>query len=73
MAKESSFRVCIALLLFVQALCWSLTLLDLLSPGKLRIVLHTATETLAPLLSALSAVSGPSAVSLSYRSIMELV
>lgn len=31
---SNSFRLCIALLLAVQALCWILTLLDLFSPGK---------------------------------------
>ncbi|EUC35133.1 hypothetical protein COCCADRAFT_91715 [Bipolaris zeicola 26-R-13] len=34
MGKDSSFRICIAFLLIVQLACWSLTLLDLLHPGK---------------------------------------
>ena len=47
MAKESSFRFCIAALLVVQIACWALTLLDLYSPGKPRVLLRTALDVVA--------------------------
>ncbi|KAI8937129.1 hypothetical protein NX059_006343 [Plenodomus lindquistii] len=58
MAKDSSFRILIALLLTIQILCWTLTLLDLFNPNKLRIIQSTAADAMrattrifAPLLS----------------------
>jgi len=47
MLRESSFRLFIALLLAIQTLCWSLTLLDLLSPGKPLSLLRTANDLLS--------------------------
>jgi hypothetical protein len=44
MPKDSSFRVCIALLLVVQAICWTFTLVDLFSPGKPRLLLRTSMD-----------------------------
>ncbi|KAL6169605.1 hypothetical protein ACJQWK_04617 [Exserohilum turcicum] len=44
MGKESSFRICIAFLLIVQIACWSLTLLDLLHPGKPHAVIRTTMD-----------------------------
>jgi hypothetical protein len=34
MQKDYPFRVCVGILLVVQAMCWFLTLLDLFNPGK---------------------------------------
>jgi hypothetical protein len=44
MAKESSFRLCIAFLLIVQIACWALTLLDLLHPGKPHAIIRTTMD-----------------------------
>jgi DMSO reductase anchor subunit len=47
MPKDSSFRVCIALLLVIQAICWAFTLVDLWNPGKPRLLLRTSMEVVA--------------------------
>ena len=44
MAKTDVFRVCIAILLFIQLTCWALTLLDLLSPGRPIVLLRTSVD-----------------------------
>ncbi|USP73926.1 hypothetical protein yc1106_01200 [Curvularia clavata] len=44
MGKDSSFRICIAFLLIVQIACWSLTLLDLLHPGKPHAIMRTTVD-----------------------------
>lgn len=44
MGKDSSFRICIAFLLIVQIACWSLTLLDLLHPGKPNAIVRTTVD-----------------------------
>ncbi|KZM26986.1 uncharacterized protein EKO05_0004961 [Ascochyta rabiei] len=44
MAKTDAFRICIAILLFIQFTCWALTLLDLLSPGRPTMLLRTSTH-----------------------------
>jgi len=67
MAKPSSFRLLITLLLAIQALCWTLTLLNLLDPARLRLVLRATTDLLAPVL------ARPSAVLLSYRQFCDLI
>jgi hypothetical protein len=47
MAKESSFRLCIAFLLIVQIACWALTLLDLMHPGRPQLLLRTTMDTMS--------------------------
>jgi hypothetical protein len=47
MAKESSFRLCIAFLLIVQIACWALTLLDLMHPGRPQMLLRTTMDTMS--------------------------
>ncbi|KAF9696952.1 hypothetical protein EKO04_004766 [Ascochyta lentis] len=42
MAKTDAFRICIAILLFIQLTCWALTLLDLLSPGRPIALMRTS-------------------------------
>jgi hypothetical protein len=49
MAKESSFRVCIAALLIIQIACWMLALVDLFVPGKPRIILRTTMDVVSQL------------------------
>lgn len=44
MAKDSAFRICIAILLLIQLTCWALTLLDLLSPGRPTALLRTSVD-----------------------------
>jgi hypothetical protein len=51
MPKDSTFHTCIAALLLIQTLCWALTLLDLLSPGKPLALLRTWTDVMSQLLS----------------------
>lgn len=51
MAKDSSFRLCIAALLVVQIACWALTLLDLYQPGQPRVLLRTALDVVAQMFS----------------------
>ncbi|KAH7345929.1 hypothetical protein BKA66DRAFT_433801 [Pyrenochaeta sp. MPI-SDFR-AT-0127] len=67
MGKESSFRICIAVLLAIQAACWALTLLDLFSPGKSRALLRTVFDMVSRVTSRRS--SGV----LSYRDIRGLI
>ncbi|KAF2006839.1 hypothetical protein P154DRAFT_480589 [Amniculicola lignicola CBS 123094] len=45
-AKEASFRICIAVLLAVQAACWILMLLDLYQPGKPLLLFRNSTSIL---------------------------
>jgi hypothetical protein len=47
MGKETSFRLCIAFLLIVQIACWTLTLLDLVDPGKPQLLLRTTMDTIS--------------------------
>ncbi|KAF1842102.1 uncharacterized protein K460DRAFT_178894 [Cucurbitaria berberidis CBS 394.84] len=66
---SSSFRICIAILLAVQAACWALTVLDLLSPGKPSMLLQMATNLVSQIDSRRL---GGSAL-LSYRDIRSLI
>ncbi|KAF2795928.1 hypothetical protein K505DRAFT_323712 [Melanomma pulvis-pyrius CBS 109.77] len=50
-SSSSSFRLCIALLLSIQALCWLLTLLDLFVPGKPLSIFRHSTDILSQLFS----------------------
>ncbi|KAH9871774.1 hypothetical protein J1614_006030 [Plenodomus biglobosus] len=50
MAKDSSFRLILSLLLTIQILCWTLTLLDLFNPGKLHTLQRTTSDIFTPLL-----------------------
>lgn len=47
MAKTDAFRICIAILLFVQLTCWTLTLLDLVSPGRPIVLLRASADIIA--------------------------
>jgi len=67
MAKETSFRVCIAFLLIVQIACWTLTLLDLLHPGKPHAVMRTTMDLVSIYF------SRQSSALLSYRDMKSLV
>jgi hypothetical protein len=49
MAKTDAFRICIAILLFIQLTCWALTLLDLLSPGRPIVLLRESTNIISQL------------------------
>lgn len=49
MLKDNSFRICVALLLSIQTLCWALTLLDLISPGKPLSLLRSSSDFLSHL------------------------
>ncbi|KAF9740115.1 hypothetical protein PMIN01_02750 [Paraphaeosphaeria minitans] len=51
MVKESSLRLFMAVLLAIQAVCWSLTLLDLISPGKPLSLLRTSGDMVSQMLS----------------------
>lgn len=51
MAKDASFRMCIAALLVVQVACWALTLLDLYQPGQPRVLLNTAFDGVSQMVS----------------------
>jgi hypothetical protein len=50
MVKDSSFRLFMAVLLVIQTVCWSLTLLDLMSPGKPLSLLRTSSEMMSQML-----------------------
>lgn len=43
MSKDTSFRLCMALLLVVQAGCWALMLINLFSPGQPLHMLRSTT------------------------------
>lgn len=49
MAKTDVFRVCIAILLFIQLTCWALNLLDLLHPGRPIVLLRESTNIISQL------------------------
>jgi hypothetical protein len=49
MPKNDSFRLCIAILLFIQLTCWALTLLDLLSPGRPTVILRASMDVVSQL------------------------
>ncbi|CBY00120.1 predicted protein [Plenodomus lingam JN3] len=80
MSKPTTLRLLLTLLLLIQSLCWSLTLLHLLHPSKLRTLqantanllahhaaaVRTATRMLAPL------VSHRATALLSYTQIYEM-
>jgi hypothetical protein len=68
MGKDSSFRMCIAFLLMVQIACWTLTLLDLLHPGKPYALIRTTMDLVSLYFSRQS-----SAALLSYRDIKALM
>ncbi|KNG49469.1 hypothetical protein DDE82_004941 [Stemphylium lycopersici] len=68
MAKDSSFRICIAFLLIVQIACWTLTLLDLLHPGKPHAIMRTTMDLVSIFFTRQS-----SSAMLSYRDIKALV
>jgi hypothetical protein len=69
MAKDSSFRLCIAFLLVVQIACWALTLLDLMHPGRPQMLLRTTMDTMSMHFSHFSRQSNL----LSYREIRGLL
>ncbi|KAL5391965.1 hypothetical protein PMIN02_006379 [Paraphaeosphaeria minitans] len=56
MVKESSLRLFMAVLLAIQAVCWSLTLLDLISPGKPLSLLRTSGDMVSQMLSSTESV-----------------
>ncbi|KAF2024746.1 hypothetical protein EK21DRAFT_117443 [Setomelanomma holmii] len=49
MAKDASFRMCIAALLIIQIACWMLALADLFIPGKPRVILRTTMDVISQL------------------------
>jgi hypothetical protein len=71
MAKDSSIRLILALLLAVQILCWALTLLDLLSPGKPLALARSTTQVVSQVASQILShrLPSPSAV-LSFKDIL---
>ncbi|KAK7191329.1 hypothetical protein PSPO01_02638 [Paraphaeosphaeria sporulosa] len=50
MVKDSSLRLFMAVLLAIQAVCWSLTLLDLISPGKPLSLLRTSGDIMSQMI-----------------------
>jgi hypothetical protein len=48
-SKDVPFRLCIALLLAIQAVIWALMLLDLLSPGRPLSLYRVSMDTLGRL------------------------
>ncbi|KAH8732471.1 hypothetical protein GQ44DRAFT_602728 [Phaeosphaeriaceae sp. PMI808] len=47
MAKDTSFRLCIAALLIIQIACWMLALVDLFVPGKPRVFVRTTMDVIS--------------------------
>ncbi|KAF2727937.1 hypothetical protein EJ04DRAFT_516939 [Polyplosphaeria fusca] len=44
MPKDTPFRICVTVLLMIQAVCWILTLVDLLNPGRRLSVYQQSSE-----------------------------
>jgi capsular polysaccharide biosynthesis protein len=49
MPKDSSFRLCILILLIIQTTIWALTLLDLMHPGRPIALVRSTVDMVATL------------------------
>ena len=49
MPKDSSFRLCVLILLIIQTTIWALTLLDLMHPGRSTALARSTADVVATL------------------------